>query len=126
MNALLKKKINLLVHLAKIDGRFDESERQVLLEMLRESGLSNNEKSVIPKLDPTEPKDVPSKLDILYWAIKMIKADNVIHDDEISFCKSLAIELGFESSIVDYLKDERVEAKDDFAKVVLRWKKSVI
>jgi len=40
MNILERKKINLLVHLAKIDGKFEKSEKALLKSFLHEKGIT--------------------------------------------------------------------------------------
>jgi hypothetical protein len=42
MTEVVRKKMNLLIHLAQIDGQFDESEKKVLESLLTEAGIATN------------------------------------------------------------------------------------
>ena len=101
MNTLDKRKLNLLVHLAKVDGRFDHSEQELLKTFIREKGLSENlleaEEQPIhfQEGDPQE-----HRTELLYWALKLMHADGVVHPREITFCENLADQLRFKKEIV--------------------------
>lgn len=101
MNTLERKKLNMLVHLAKADGKFEKSEKELLKLFLSEKGLDESqlqkEEQPMNFADFTETDD---KIELLYWAIKLIQADQVIHEKEIVFCKNLAMKLKFKEEII--------------------------
>ena len=104
MDKLLAKKINLLVHLAQVDGKFHDSEQKLLHTILKEKGFegkapleSQADMSVAEQI-----KEVPEKTELLYWAIRMMKADDVIHPEELAYCKTLAAKLKFTAEVVDH------------------------
>ncbi|GCC52344.1 hypothetical protein SanaruYs_25810 [Chryseotalea sanaruensis] len=115
MDDVTRKKLNLLVHLAKIDGRFDETEKEVLANLLSDAGLSDSlvTDKVLP-VDLNDFKEVPTKTDILYWALRIIKADGIIHPDEAAYCKALAVKLNYKSEVVDYFTNHDLGERADF------------
>ena len=116
MNKLIKKKVNLLLHLAKIDGKFDQSEKQLLLDILKEKGLGETSVQDLQ----TEPFDLNtvSELDgeteLFYWVLRMIKADQYLHPDEVAYSKALALKLKIKPEIVDFYSNREIPNFADF------------
>ena len=121
MNEITKKKLNLLVHLAKIDGRFHATEKQVLQDMLKESKISGFDSMSRQSIDLEEFKSVREKDEILYWAIKMIMADDIITKEEINYCKDLAEKLGYKSSLIDFFVKRKEVTMVEFKEQSARW-----
>lgn len=122
MKEILKKKLNLLVHLAKIDGKFDHSEKLVLQEMLREAGVSGFDMDVVSNLNLNSFQDHVSGEEILFWALKMIMADGVIHSDEAAYCKSLAIKLKYRPEAIDHFSNKELPPLEEFAEKINEWR----
>jgi hypothetical protein len=118
---ITKKKLNLLVHLAKIDGRYDASEKKVLQEMLAENRISGFDEHRASAVLPSEFQDELKREEILYWTIKMITADNIVHSDELAYSKALAINLGFKPGLVDFLLQEPITTLELFTARVQDW-----
>jgi hypothetical protein len=118
---ITKKKLNLLVHLAKIDGRYDASEKKVLQEMLAENGISGFDEHRASLVLPSEFQDELKREEILYWTIKMITADNIVHSDELAYSKALAINLGFKPALIDFLLHEPTTTLETFKARMLDW-----
>lgn len=103
MNALEKKQLNLLVHLAKVDGKFEKSEKELLKLFMAQKRLDQNY-----SLEAHQPVDFSDltganeKIELLYWALRMIQADKIIHDKEILFCKKIASKLNFKTECIDH------------------------
>lgn len=103
MEEVIRKKLNLLVHLAKIDGNFDATEKEILESLLKEAGLDRDK--VFGDSASVNLNDFigsPSRADILYWAMRIIKADGHVHPDEAAYCKALAVKLQYKPDIVEY------------------------
>ncbi len=102
MNEIDKRKLNMLLHLAKVDGRFEKSERKLLHEFIEEKGLlaSTLDEEEQPMKFGEMSDKVDAKIELLYWAIKLIQADQIIHEKELIFCKNLASKLHFKEEIV--------------------------
>ncbi len=99
MEEVIRKKLNLLVHLATI----------------QEAGLSNHAIHESPNpVNLNDFKDTPSRADILYWALRIIKADGHIHADEAAYCKALAVKLNYKAEIVDHFTKNEVGPQSDF------------
>jgi uncharacterized tellurite resistance protein B-like protein len=102
MNTLEKRKLNLLVHLAHADGKFEKSEKELLRSFECEKRLA--ESHLHPEGEPLQLSDFTNandKIELLYWALRMIQADKIVHEKEIIFCKHLASKLHFKPEIID-------------------------
>jgi uncharacterized membrane protein YebE (DUF533 family) len=110
MDALLKKKINLLIHLANADGTFDVSERAYIKDLLTEKGIDHKKLDAFEKGSLDDIHTIVDKEQALYWALQLAKADGVIHTDELAFCKAVAFRLKFLPEIIDaYVNKELPE-----------------
>ncbi len=117
MEEVIRKKLNLLVHLATIDGKFDETEKDVLKSLLAEAGLNNHAiQEAAHPVNLNDFKDAPTRADILYWALRIIKADGQIHADEAAYCKALAVKLNYKADIVDHFTKHELGDQADFKK----------
>jgi tellurite resistance protein len=123
MNEILRKKLNLLVHLANVDGSFESSEREVLVSMLKETG--EPDMKYPESVDHVELNDFTdskiSKHDILYWALRLIKADGIIHADEAAYCKALAVKLNYKPEVVDFFVSNDLGNRQEFKKKSLEF-----
>jgi uncharacterized tellurite resistance protein B-like protein len=121
MNTLERKKLNLLVHLAKADGKFDKSERQLLKEFASEKGLNTtivNQKE--QSLEYSELTRSEERIELLFWALKLMHADNVLHEKELLFCKKLATKLSIKEEIVTRFDIGTLPSLDEFKREVKR------
>jgi uncharacterized tellurite resistance protein B-like protein len=116
MNNVLQKKINLLVYLAKADGQFHASEKKFLRELLAEHGVKNLDlQSTNARADVfNDASSILEKEELLFWAFQLVKADGLIHPEEVSFCKKLAKKLKFLPDIVDTYANEDLPTLNDF------------
>ncbi|MCE2997117.1 MAG: hypothetical protein ACK5RG_02640 [Cyclobacteriaceae bacterium] len=125
MNKVLSRKINLLLHLANIDGKFHASEKELLLSILKEKGLDESfleeHKQTTPDLETLH--ELPDKTELFYWILKMIAADGEIHADEIKEAKNLAVKLGFSADAVDYFSHAPIPELSKFRTEILRFNK---
>lgn len=110
MDALLRKKVNLLVHLAKIDGKLDQSEQDMLVQILKEHQIEEFDWNAKTTVDLNDFKNAPSKAEVLYLALRMVRADGIIHPDEVAYCKALSIKLDFDPVIIDRYTDHELPA----------------
>jgi uncharacterized membrane protein YebE (DUF533 family) len=119
MNALLEKKINLLIHLAKADGHLDESEKKLIKEILLEAGEQNNlnwNQSTVHALDGLS--EIHDSEKLLHWALRLIKIDGILHADEIAYCKALSIKLKFKPELIDRFAHTDLPELSEFSKMV--------
>lgn len=116
MNLLDKKQLNLLVHLARVDGKFENSERELLLSFVKMKGLDKKALRNNEPIDLSDFTQTPNKVELLHWALKVMHADKVIHPKEIVFCRKLAIKLGFREEIIEHFRFQALPEYDNFAK----------
>lgn len=101
----IKEKLNALAMVAKADGHFAETEKELLREIA--SGYGKNDKELQEIIDNPQPignmDDLSEhqRLEFIFIAIKIMRADEIIHDSEVNFCKSLASKLNINEKIVD-------------------------
>ncbi len=115
MDAVLRKKINILIHLAGADGHFDDSERAFIYNICLRHGVDLD---TIGDLI-AEPESIGSlgalshatAVDYLTESILLMLVDGKVLPGEILFCQDMGIRLGFPKSAVD----ELIEGiKEDF------------
>jgi uncharacterized tellurite resistance protein B-like protein len=121
MDALTRKKINLLVHLARIDGQLDVSEQDMLHQLLKDHEIAELDWKNKSRINLDDYKNVPSKSEILFLALRMIRADGIIHPDEVAYCKALAIKLDFNPEIIDHYSHGEFPTLIDFKNQINRW-----
>jgi uncharacterized tellurite resistance protein B-like protein len=104
MDKLTVRKINLLVHLAHVDGKFHESERELLKAILKEKGLAEkyleeHQHAPVQFEDFTSFQD---KCELLFWTLKMIHADGELHEEEVNYAGKIATALGFRTALIGH------------------------
>src|SRR5688500_7330498 len=104
MDKLLSKKINLLIHLAHIDGKFDSSEKLLLRSILEENGFEEEYLEVHKQhnVDLGDLIRMPGKEELLYWTLKLIHADGHLHLAELAYARVVAKHLGFNEEFIDH------------------------
>lgn len=124
MDALLRKKINLLVHLAKIDGKLDQSEQDMLLQILKEHQMDEFDWNAKTAVDLNDFKNAPSKAEVLYLALRMVRADGIIHPDEVAYCKALSIKLDFDPALIDRYTNHEFPTLAAFKQEIKQWQRA--
>ena len=116
MDKMLFKKINLLLHLANVDGKFDRSEENLLLDILKEKGLDGSylKEHQQETVDLKAFQEIPDKAELFYWVLKMIKADNYLHPDELAYSKTLALKLNIKPEVVDLYSNKEIPSLEEF------------
>ena len=123
MEPLIKKTLNVLAQIAVADGHLDETEKEVLYEIAREHGKMEVDDDVLNDiiLNPLQIEDYRDmseydKLEFMYVAIRVMRADGLIHDSEVKFCKDLADQLSLKQAIVDDFSTTEDFSFDSFMK----------
>lgn len=109
MDIVTRKKLNLLIQLAESDKHFAKSEREMIYRIAKDRNFSEEEVNQLIK----NPEPIGSlgalsneqKLDYLLTSIELMFADQKIFDSELTFCRNVAIKLGFKKGIIDYFVD---------------------
>lgn len=116
MEELLRKKINLLVHLARIDGKMDHSEQEMLRQILKDHRIEEFDWNSATPSNVNDFKNAPSKAEVLYLALRMVHADGILHPDEVAYCKALAVKLNYKTEVVDFFSSNELGSISDFKK----------
>lgn len=123
MNTVVKKKLNLLTHLAKVDGKFHKSEREIINIIATEAGLDldNTDLGELSN-DTFELNDDKDKSDILYLALKLVQADDIIAEEEIKFCREIALKLKYKPAMIDHYVHMNLPEPAVFEEDLKKWK----
>jgi len=102
-----KSHLSNLISLAKIDGDFHKSEEQLIFKIGEKYRLKKWQVEAMIEQKDSIAINIPGshvqKMGQLYDLLRMIYADNVIEDNEVSFCKKIAEQFGYKAEIVDWL-----------------------
>lgn len=106
MDIVTRKKLNLLIQLAESDKHFARSERELIYRIAKDRNFSEDDVNQLIK----NPEPIGSlgalsseqKMDYLLTSIELMFADQKIFDSELTFCRNVAIKLGFKKGIIDY------------------------
>ena len=107
MNAILKSKLNILIHLAAVDGDFDPSERAFIYNICLRHGVDLDLIGYL--IDDPEPiGDLDSisydtSKDYLIEAILLMLVDGKVLPSEVLFCLDMGERLGFKRQSVEKL-----------------------
>ena len=111
MDIVTKQKINILIQLAESDKHFASIERALIFKIAQTKNFPSE--AVHQLISHPEPIDslgalsADQKFEYLLNRIELMLVDDKIFDREITFCKSIAIKLGFKQTVIEYLVDMR-------------------
>jgi hypothetical protein len=107
MEDTLKRKINLLIHLANADGHFDIKERAFIYNVCLRHGIAVDtigdliEHPQELSIHANLPEEV--RIDYLTDCLLLILVDGKLLPKEINFCYSIGVQLGFTKPVLDKL-----------------------
>jgi len=101
-------KFRALLGIAQADGEFDNSEKNFIRHLAELEGLSLPElKNQLTSADKTgnliQNLTFDEKIDILIYAVKLMKVDGKVLLSEIKFGEKVAKALGFETKTISFL-----------------------
>ncbi|MDH5380871.1 MAG: TerB family tellurite resistance protein [Cyclobacteriaceae bacterium] len=123
MDKKINPHLNILVHLAKVDGSADGSE----LELIRQIGNSHNisdkdidfaiktaeESNFVTAVENFPPEE---KLELVYNLALVTLADGIVHTEEVRFCVDIIKKMGFSEKVlfdlVDLIDPENIQGAD--------------
>jgi uncharacterized tellurite resistance protein B-like protein len=125
MDIVTKKQLNILIQLAEADKHFARIERELIFKIARERNFPEEMvNELIRNPEPIETfgaLSVEQKFDYLMSSIELVLADQNIFDSEVTFCRNIAIKLGFKKSIVDYfLENYSKKTREELKQAALR------
>lgn len=116
MNIVIKMQLNILIHLAMVDGTIAPEERNMLQQIASNNGVSNQELEDLIKF----PKPIESlgalsndvKFEYLYSIVQLMNVDQEIDDRELHFCQNMALRLGYYTEVIEELWTELIANRD--------------
>ena len=116
MNVVLKMQLNVLIHLAMVDGEFSKEEKTTLENIAAKHGVGSAElDEMIQYPKPIESLGALSndvKFEYLYSIVHLMNIDEEVDQREIHFCQNMALRLGYYKEVVDELWSELLEDTD--------------
>jgi uncharacterized membrane protein YebE (DUF533 family) len=102
MHALTQMK--LLVNLAQADGEIAARERNYILNIGKANGLPEDQVQTL--LQQQHPVIVPDnlsndeKFNCIYTLVQLMKIDERMYQEEIRFCSTIAVKLGYDQEVL--------------------------
>ena len=107
MDIVTKKQLNILIQLAQADKDFAKVELDMIYKIAQDKKFSDeNVKNLIRNPEPIDTLgalSIDQKFEYLTACIELIFVDNKIFASELTFCKNIAIKLGFKKNVVDFM-----------------------
>lgn len=104
---LIEKHLSNLVHLAKIDDHFDQTERDLVFKIGKKNGMTeaeiNNLIQTAESIDVVVPDTEEDQFEYLFNVVQMMMVDGKLYQKELDYCVEVAIRLGFKKIIVTVL-----------------------
>ena len=99
-----KSHLNILVQLAKVDGIVVQEEVDLINEVGRANGMSEEEiascfEEELPIGDLSSLTD-DKKYDLIYSIVQLMKIDGKLYNEEIKFCAKMSAKLGYEEDVL--------------------------
>jgi uncharacterized tellurite resistance protein B-like protein len=108
-----KSYIKNLLEVAIADGKLDESELNVIINIAANFDITKDEvlsiKDHNPTIEFTPPSSYSAKVRLLEDLVKIMIADKQIDENEVKICKDLALKLDIAPVIVDELIQSSVK-----------------
>ena len=115
MNIILKMQLNVLIHLAQVDGTLAPAERSMLEQIAANNGIRRHElENLIQYPKPIESMGALSndvKFDYLFSIVQLMNVDEEIDDRELHFCQNMAVRLGYYKEVIEELWTELINDK---------------
>lgn len=124
MDIVTKKQLNILIQLAEADKHFAKIEREMIFKIARDRKFPENE--VLDLIRNPEPIDSlgalsnDQKFDYLMSSVELIFIDQNVFESEVIFSKNIAIKLGFNKAVIDFIIENfGQKSHDEFKKIAL-------
>ncbi len=115
MDVVLRMQLNVLIHLAMVDGQISKEEKKTLEAIASKHNVSPVQlEEMIQYPKPIESMGALSndvKFEYLYSIVHLMNIDDEIDQREINFCQNMAVRLGYYKEVVDELWTEILENK---------------
>lgn len=116
MDIVTRKQLSILIQLAEADKHFAKSERDMIFRIARDRQFPEEEvQELIRRPEPIDTLGAllpHTRFDYLVSCIRLMFADTYVFEREVIFCKSIAIKLGFNKNVVEFLV-EHIDKKPE-------------
>ena len=116
MDVILKMQLNVLIHLAMVDGKITNEERECLESIATKHGVTPFQlEQMIQYPKPIESMGALSndvKFEYLYSIVHLMNIDDDVDNREIHFCQNMALRLGYYKEAIDELWTEILDDKN--------------
>lgn len=101
---IIRSHLNMLVQLARVDGVVVQEEIDLIKQIGKANGMSNEEISEAFE-DPSvieglETLNDDQRYDYLYNVVQLMKIDGRIYKEEIKYCAKIASKLGYKEEVL--------------------------
>ncbi|MEO9806664.1 MAG: TerB family tellurite resistance protein [Reichenbachiella sp.] len=101
---MAKSHLNILVQLAKVDGIVVQEEVDLINEVGKANGMTEEEIAScfdveLPIGDLSDLSD-DEKYDLIYSIVQLMKIDGKLYNEEIKFCAKMSAKLGYEEDVL--------------------------
>lgn len=124
MDIVTKKQLNILIQLAEADKHFAKIEREMIFKIARDRKFPETE--VLELIRNPEPIDslqalsIDQKFEYLMTSVELIFIDQNVFESEVIFSKNIAIKLGFNKSVIDFIiENYGRKSPEEFKKIAL-------
>ena len=102
-----------LISLSLVDGIMENSEMHLISKIAARVGINPEDIDRI-KQRPESVKFVPpqnhaERIEQLYELIIVMMIDGELHENEIAYCQLVAVNLGFNRDVVEFIVDKTIE-----------------
>lgn len=116
MDVILKMQLNVLIHLAMVDGQITKEERECLESIAAKHDVTPFQlEEMIQYPKPIESMGALSndvKFEYLYSIVHLMNIDDDVDNREIHFCQNMALRLGYYKEVIDELWTEILDDKN--------------
>ena len=96
--------LNALIQLAKIDGEVVDKEMELINELGRANGFTEEQIRESFKsdwsLDELSSLTDDEKYEVIYSVVQLMKIDGKLYNEEIKFCAKMAAKLGYDENVL--------------------------
>jgi len=107
MDIVLKAQLNLLIHLAMVDGEVSDQERQMITQIAEKNNFDSFDLETMfryPKpMESFGALSNDAKFDYLYQVVRLMNIDDDMDKRELLFCQDMAMRLGYRKEVIDEL-----------------------
>ena len=107
MDIVTRQQLSILIQLAEVDKHFSREEREKIYTIAKAKNFPKEDvDEIIQNPEPIGSYGALSdnqRFDYLFNCIELMLVDHKVFEQEILFCRNIAIKLGFRQDVVDFI-----------------------